>query len=286
MRVPAVGPSSPALLLSILVLSHPSTVLSAPAALSQNEPYLLQPQSPLPMLSDNTQRHHFQDDIITAVGRPTRYESTVLARRLLALSKTGVVSTVFPSLHDSSSLSSHPQASISDPNAIPSILSHLPIGQPEYISDCPTSASPLGGSPVLIALDVEITTQNARAGSNVSLSVSWWDEYTKLVGKENWAVADLPRVSVVGWLEELSAEDVEEAGVKECFLKAHHDAKLWLPGDKNAAHGGRWMRIVPEAVYWIGGFGNRHWIGWFDVEEWRGVKREEWEGVRLPGEKA
>ena len=107
-------------------------------------------------------------------------------------------------------------------------------------------------------------------------------------------------MSIVGWLEELSSTDVKGTdggdvsdsedsegvgGVERCFLKAHHDAKLWLPGDKNAAHGGRWMRIVPEAVYWIGGFGNRHWIGWFDVEEWRGVRRGEWEGVRLPGEK-
>jgi hypothetical protein len=37
-------------------------------------------------------------------------------------------------------------------------------------------------------------------------------------------------------------------------------------------------------VYWVGGFGDRNFIGWIPVEEWRAVRREEWEDVRLPGE--
>ena len=41
-----------------------------------------------------------------------------------------------------------------------------------------------------------------------------------------------------------------------------------------------------QEVYWIGGFGDRNFIGWFDPEEWKGVGREDWERVRLPGEEA
>lgn len=42
--------------------------------------------------------------------------------------------------------------------------------------------------------------------------------------------------------------------------------------------------MVVNEVYWIGGFGDRAYIGWIPVEEWRNVTRGEWEAVRLPGE--
>ena len=35
----------------------------------------------------------------------------------------------------------------------------------------------------------------------------------------------------------------------------------------------------------IGGFGDRAYIGWIPVEEWKNVTRKEWEDIRLPGEK-
>ena len=70
----------------------------------------------------------------------------------------------------------------------------------------------------------------------------------------------------------------------ECFVALHKDSRLWLPGSKSTPHEGVWMRMVVQEVYWIGGFGDRNFIGWFDIGEWRGVVRGEWEGVRLPGE--
>ena len=258
-----------------LLVDLPTLTLGAPAAITDRSQDVL--ASPALLQQQQSQDDSFPHN---AVKRPTRHESTVLARRLLALSRTGVVSTVFPSKHSSSApvpdlLLSH------DSLAVPKSVAGSPVGQPEYIADCGGDER---GDPTLIALDVEINTQNALAGSNVSLSISWWDEYVKLVGREPWATANLPRVSIVGWLEELSEKEVREGRIEECFLEAHHDAKLWLPGDGAAAHSGHWMRVVVEEVYWIGGFGNAHWIGWFDVEEWRAVTRKEWEGVRLPGE--
>ena len=87
-------------------------------------------------------------------------------------------------------------------------------------------------------------------------------------------------------MEEMSAEDVETQKVVQCFTGVHGDSKWWLPGDDHAAHRGIWMRLVVQQVYWIGGFGDRAFIGWFEPEVWKGVSRREWEGVRLPGEKA
>lgn len=45
------------------------------------------------------------------------------------------------------------------------------------------------------------------------------------------------------------------------------------------------MRLVVEEVYWIGGFGDRAYIGWIPKDEWNGVTKEEIESIRLPGEK-
>lgn len=103
-------------------------------------------------------------------------------------------------------------------------------------------------------------------------------------GREPWSRADLPRMSLLGVMEEMSEREVREGRVVECFEGRHGDARLWRPGRKGAAHSGRWMRLRVAEVYWIGGFGDRNWIGWFDVQEWRNVTRKELEEVRLPGE--
>ncbi len=44
------------------------------------------------------------------------------------------------------------------------------------------------------------------------------------------------------------------------------------------------MRLVVNEVYWVGGFGDRNYIVWIPVSEWKGVSEEEWKEVRLPGE--
>jgi hypothetical protein len=44
------------------------------------------------------------------------------------------------------------------------------------------------------------------------------------------------------------------------------------------------VRLVVQDIYWVGGFGDRAYIGWIDAKDWRNVTRKEWEVVRLPGE--
>lgn len=71
--------------------------------------------------------------------------------------------------------------------------------------------------------------------------------------------------------------------IGSCFVKTHKDAKYWLPG--NSIHESEFVRLVVTAIYWIGGFGDRAYIGWIPVEEWKNVTKKEWESIRLPGEK-
>lgn len=199
---------------------------------------------------------------------PTRDESTVLARRLLAKSRTGVLSTVFPKNISSS--------------YVPHSVANTPIGLPDYIASCEEPS----GNPTLLALTISTSTRNAVAGSNASLTLSWWDEYRLLTGHEPWSAANLPRLNMVGYLEEIPKEEVQQNKIAECFTRVHGDAKWWLPGDNNSPHRGLWMRMVVEEIYWIGGFGDRAFIGWFDPKVWKGVTQEQWAAVRLPGEEA
>lgn len=251
---------------------RPSNHIPYEQVIAEGRPFsLLSEQEPVrfaAMFSD-TEPSEEGEDIVPMMSIPSRYQSTVLARRLLALSSHGDLITVFPSPQNLSS-------------RIPSAVHDTPIGLPEYIASCEEPS----GNPTILSLKISTSTINAKAGSNVTLSLSWWDEYIHLTGQRPWALANLPRLSLTGYLEEISHEDVSEHGIETCFLKNHRDSIMWLPGRKWAAHEGFWTRLVVMQTYWIGGFGDKNYIGWLDPEEWRAIKKEEWEAVRLPGEKA
>lgn len=192
---------------------------------------------------------------------PTVHESAVQARRILRLENIGTLSTVFPST----------------PHALeqrPSSVAGAPIGLMDYFGDC----EPDTGNPTILAITIATSFKNVDAGSNITLSLRWHPQDSK------WrSPAALPRFSLVGRLEDIDVDAVEQAGVTACYVKKHPDAAWWLPG--NPIHRSKWVRLVVEEVYWIGGFGDRAYIGWIPAEEWRTVTEEEIEGVRLPGEK-
>ncbi|EEH45964.2 uncharacterized protein PADG_02114 [Paracoccidioides brasiliensis Pb18] len=217
---------------------------------------------------------------------PSWDSAHLLARRLLALSTTGVLSTVYP-----------PSSSTRK-----SALDGVPVGFPDYIADCandPTSelTKLLGpGNPLILALNIGTTFRNTKAGSNISLSIDWWHQLAagNVAGMhrvEEVSLASLPRVSLLGYLDPLeNLSDTTRKAVEMCFVAAHPDAAWWLPGHDSAAHSGYWAKLVVEEAYWIGGFGDRARIGWLDLETWKAVKRygedgnEGWADVRLPGE--
>ncbi|KAK2765117.1 hypothetical protein FQN54_008816 [Arachnomyces sp. PD_36] len=211
---------------------------------------------------------------------PTWFESTLLARRLLALSTTGVFSTVFPASENSP-------------------LSGSPIGLPDYIANCddkfPDYDEANGeGNPSILGLRIGTTYRNIAAGSNLSISIDWWGE-----NPDNRSPASLPRLTLVGYLEELPTPPSPPSSNSElelCFLSAHPDAKYWLPDSGGSIHDGFWARMVVQEGYWIGGFGDVARIGWLNITEWKGVREHGsvegvgdgsgrgWGDVRLPGE--
>lgn len=89
----------------------------------------------------------------------------------------------------------------------------------------------------------------------------------------------------MGYLEDIPAPttSTSDSSVADCFVAAHPDARHWLPG--NRIHRSHFVRLVVTSVYWVGGFGDRAYIGWIAADDWAAVSRDEWEAVRLPGEK-
>lgn len=219
---------------------------------------------------------------------PSRYESAVQGRRILALSKLGDLATVFPS---SGKKSEH--AAENRPDG----LAGVPVSLMDYFADCESE-----GNPTLLAISIATSFKNVEAGSNISLSLrwvprfppakrmsltervsSWWSGEVEEIDPIPYSAANLPRFSLFGYLEPIQPDAVGALHLARCFTDKHQDAKWWLPG--NAIHESSWARLVVTDVYWVGGFGNRAYIGWIPAEEWASVTEEEWQAVRLPGER-
>ncbi|KAM7208856.1 Pyridoxamine 5'-phosphate oxidase domain containing protein [Naviculisporaceae sp. PSN 640] len=232
---------------------------------------------------------------------PSSYESAVMGRRILSLTPLGTLATIFP--EDSS------DETDTQERRPPSVA-----GQPhslmEYISDCESNSK---GNPTLLAISIATSFRNIAAGSNVSLAVQWTpphppakriqsspltekilsffrptssdssDSKDETYDPLPYSAANLPRFSLLGHIERISEEQIETDEIAKCYTKIHPDARYWLPG--NRIHRSYFVRLVVDQIYWVGGFGDRAFIGWIPVEEWNRVTREEWEAVRLPGEK-
>ena len=219
----------------------------------------------------STPQHIFANPKTQTLRIPTVHESTIQARRILNLSDIATVSTVFP--HTSNS-----DISISENRPVD--VQGAPIGLTEYYASC----GPEPYNPTILGITITTEVKNARAGSNVTLSLRYHPpaDHPPSNDPYEYVPANLPRFSLVGYLEALSDEEVEAHNITACFLNRHPDATLWTPG--NDIHESFWARVVVQEVYWFGGFGDRARIGWLPVKEWRGVTEKEVEHTRLVGE--
>ena len=212
---------------------------------------------------------------------PAVHESAILARRILNLSSIATLSTVFPLQEVLSQQTPCGDDAISPLWGQPDDLSGAPIGLMDYYASC----FPEPYAPTILAISIATTFRNMRAGSNVTLSLRWHPPATAPPSDDiyTYSPANMPRFSLVGYIEPVPAAAVESHMVESCFLDKHPDAEAWRPG--NMIHESWWARLVVKDVYWIGGFGDRAYIGWIPAEEWRVVNETEVERARLVGEK-
>jgi hypothetical protein len=203
------------------------------------------------------------EETSTTYKIPSVHTSAIQARRILRLENIGTLSTIFPAASKEHTTERRPDD-----------VSGTPIGLMDYFGDC----EPSTGNPTILAITIATSFKNVAAGSNISLAMRWHPP-----NHRPYSAAAIPRFSLVGYLEDIPAEDVLKNIIPACFVKYHPDAAAWLPG--NRIHESKWVRLVVQEIYWIGGFGDRAYIGWIPVDEWQSVTEEEIDEMRLPGEK-
>lgn len=208
----------------------------------------------------------------TAYRIPTIHESAIQARRILKLSSIATISTIFPGTSNASYLDSENR---------PDGVAGSPVGLIDYYASC----DPNLYNPTFLAISVATSFRNARAGSNVTLSLRYQPPPDHGPSKDlyTYSPANLPRFSLIGYIEPLSQNEVWEHKIRSCFFESHPDAEAWTPG--NNIHDSWWARLVVQEVYWIGGFGDRAYIGWIPTDIYQAVTKEEVDAARLVGEK-
>src|ERR1700712_13173 len=135
---------------------------------------------------------------------PTVRESAAMARRMLRLEKLGTLSTTFPKSDSSSTLENRPAS-----------VAGTPLGLMEYFADC----EPESGNPTILAVSIASSFRNVAAGSNITLSYRWHPP-----SQRKYSAAALPRVALVGYIEDLSEDEVKSQEIRSCFAKTHPDA--------------------------------------------------------------
>ncbi|GHJ86920.1 hypothetical protein NliqN6_3322 [Naganishia liquefaciens] len=79
---------------------------------------------------------------------------------------------------------------------------------------------------------------------------------------------DHGRVSLIGnmtILNDISSD--ESKALARCYERYHPDAKAWLPGADDSPHYSVWARFDVHDAYYVGGFGDTHYIGHITPQE-------------------
>ncbi|TFY71559.1 hypothetical protein EVG20_g1445 [Dentipellis fragilis] len=123
-----------------------------------------------------------------------------------------------------------------------------PYSMQEYYANCHSN-----GSLTLILLPISRHSQNILKSPTHAASLSVWTNPPR---------ASRARVSLMGNVTMLDYSDPAGAALRECYLAQHPDARWWVPGDDEGAHLAYWARFDPHTVYFVGGFGDSHYIGY------------------------
>lgn len=90
------------------------------------------------------------------------------------------------------------------------------------------------------------------------------------------------RVTLFGTVELLSSsssspssssseDELTPSQARKCYLSYHEDASHWAHGAPDSPHTALWARFRVQKVYWVGGFGDEHYIGWIERDVYAGA---------------
>ncbi|EIW63296.1 uncharacterized protein TRAVEDRAFT_26623 [Trametes versicolor FP-101664 SS1] len=96
--------------------------------------------------------------------------------------------------------------------------------------------------------------------------------------------ASRPRVSLLGNVTvfPVLGDTPELAAIQACYLAQHPDARWWLPGPREP-HVAYWARFDPHTVYFVGGFGDEHYIGYVPLKMYQEALKSDIDGLGVAG---
>ncbi|KAJ3571699.1 hypothetical protein NP233_g3581 [Leucocoprinus birnbaumii] len=190
---------------------------------------------------------------LLACARETVHDAAQVARKLVENSRNSVgsMATVFPS-DDPRSPGEDPETFLEAP--VPNSPGAMPFSLPEYYASCHQN-----GSLTLLFLPISRHSRNILQSEGQTASISITSPIP---------AAARPRVALIGNVTVFknSANVPDLSRVRHCYLSKHPDATQWLPDDDEAAHIAYWARFDPHTVYFVGGFGDEHYIGYIPVQ--------------------
>lgn len=101
--------------------------------------------------------------------------------------------------------------------------------------------------------------------------------YISPVGRLQWlkdrplwrrGMASKGRMTMYGRMHKITRSD-DVASLSNCFFKHHPDAEAWKPGASESPHTAFWVRFSPHEIHYVGGFGDEHFIGAVDMQQYR-----------------
>ncbi|CUA74843.1 hypothetical protein RSOLAG22IIIB_05740 [Rhizoctonia solani] len=245
-------------------------------------------------------------------GWETVEDAARLSRELVKRESMATLATVYPSDYHVAGLAGHPFALMEyyascHKNGSLSYL-FFPISQNARnvasapgntasftirVAESPNGFEPdVGGSmgmmdPGLMAGDDSQVLLNARSGKKNPVTAGWrgWGKsifggsQAKATGRGPAAAARVALMGNVTVFYGVTGEgdteaDREAREMSDCFLARHPDAKWWVPGRPGAPHVAWWARFDPQAVFYVGGFGSEHYIGWIPLDLYRSGSTE------------
>ncbi|KAG8898228.1 hypothetical protein FRC01_010984 [Tulasnella sp. 417] len=177
-----------------------------------------------------------------------------IARTLAQSESTGTLSTIFPQGH---------------------ALAGESLGLMEYYAPCHNN-----GSLAVLFFGISLNGKNILASSNHSATFS-------IQSPPSRSAATKPRLAMMGTFEIFGDNYPYGDELRKCYLKSHPDA-WWTPGSHGeGVHGATWARFDPQTIYFVGGFGGAHYIGYIPIDLYRSAvpKTGSFERFRIEAEK-
>ncbi|GJE92227.1 pyridoxamine 5'-phosphate oxidase-domain-containing protein [Phanerochaete sordida] len=182
------------------------------------------------------------------LARETVEDAARLARQLVSESADaiGYMATTYPDDHET--------------------LPGQPFSLQEYYGSCHSN-----GSLTLLFMPIARHSQNVLRSPTHAAAIS--------IGPAHPA-ASRARVALIGNVTVFAdlAAAPERARIEACYLAAHPDARHWLPGPREP-HIAYWARFDPHSIYFVGGFGSSHYIGYVPLELYQGAALGPEQGV-------